>query len=99
MVDIIKVKQLSKSYGELKAIQNLNLSVKQGTVFGLLGANGSGKSTTIECILGTKKSDTGEVSILGMNPIQHRKQLFEEWGYSFKKQITKIGLLYRNCVR
>ncbi len=85
MVDIIIVKQLSKSYGELKAIQNLDLSVKQGTVFGLLGANGSGKSTTIECILGTKKADTGDVSILGMYPLQQRKQLFEDVGVQFQE--------------
>lgn len=85
MNEIIKVKQLSKSYDDLMAIQSLNLSVKQGTVFGLLGANGAGKSTTIECILGTKKADTGEISILGMNPIQQRKKLFENVGVQFQE--------------
>ena len=52
MNEIISVKQLSKSYGGLTAVQGLDLSVTQGTVFGLLGANGAGKSTTIECMLG-----------------------------------------------
>lgn len=42
MKEIIKVKQLSKSYGELIAVRNLNMSVKTGTVFGMLGANGAG---------------------------------------------------------
>lgn len=54
MQTAIKVEQLSKSYGNLLAIDQISLSVKYGTVYGLLGANGAGKSTTIECILGTK---------------------------------------------
>lgn len=51
----IEVKELYKSYGDIKAVENVNLSIYPGEVFGLLGANGAGKSTTIECILGTKK--------------------------------------------
>ncbi len=54
-------------------------------VFGLLGANGAGKSTTIECILGTKKSDSGKVSVLGMNPLTERKKLFEKVGVQFQE--------------
>ena len=54
MQTAIKVEQLSKSYGNLLAADNISLSVKYGTIYGLLGANGAGKSTTIECILGTK---------------------------------------------
>ncbi|WMJ78187.1 MULTISPECIES: ABC transporter ATP-binding protein [unclassified Sedimentibacter] len=85
MDEIISVRRLSKSYGKLAAIQNLDLSVKQGTVFGLLGANGAGKSTTIECILGTKKPDSGEISILGMSPLRQRKQIFEDVGVQFQE--------------
>lgn len=85
MDEVIKARQLSKSYHTLHAVQNLNLSVKQGTVFGLLGANGAGKSTTIECILGTKKADSGEASILGMNPLKQRKQIFEQVGVQLQE--------------
>ena len=84
MEEIIKVSQLCKSYGEKTAVDNLNLSVKQGTVVGILGANGAGKSTSIECILGTKKADSGDVSICGMNPIKDRKKLFEKIGVQFQ---------------
>ena len=55
MKEVIKVEQLTKSYGNFIAVDNVSLSVSRGMVFGLLGANGAGKSTTIECILGTKK--------------------------------------------
>lgn len=85
MNEIISVKQLSKSYGGLSAVQDLDLSVMQGTIFGLLGANGAGKSTTIECMLGTRRPDTGTVSILGMNPFLQRKQLFENVGVQFQE--------------
>lgn len=85
MNEIINVKQLSKAYGSLMAVQELELSVMQGTVFGLLGANGAGKSTTIECMLGTRIPDTGTISILGMNPFQQRKHLFENVGVQFQE--------------
>ena len=85
MDEIISVKQLSKSYGHLIAVKGLDLSVMRGTVFGLLGANGAGKSTTIECMLGTRKPDAGTVSILGMNPLLQRKQLFEDVGVQFQE--------------
>ncbi|NPC91744.1 ATP-binding cassette domain-containing protein [Bacillus sp. WMMC1349] len=55
MLDVIRVDQLTKTYNGLPVVKNLNLYIKQGMVFGLLGANGAGKSTTIECMLGTKK--------------------------------------------
>lgn len=85
METTIKVKQLNKSYATVKAVENVNITVCRGEVFGLLGANGAGKSTTIECILGTKKPDSGTVSILGMNPQTDRKKLFERVGVQFQE--------------
>ena len=78
MEDIIIIEHLSKSYGNLKAVDDISFSVKRGTVFGLLSANGAGKSVTIECAIGTKKADSGVVSVLGMNPTINRKELFEQ---------------------
>lgn len=108
MQEVIKVEQLTKSYGKLLAVDNLSLSVRRGTVFGLLGANGAGKSTTIECILGTKKADSGKISVLGMNPMTDRRKLFERVGVQFQEvsyqdKITVSELcevtasLYRNA--
>lgn len=97
MYDVIKVKSLSKSYGNLKAVDDFTFSVKRGTVFGLLGANGAGKSTAIECMLGTKKADSGDVSILGMNPAINRKKLFEQVSVQFQEahyqENIKVGEL------
>lgn len=85
MEDIIKVEHLKKSYGDLKAVDDLTFSVKRGTVFGLLGANGAGKSTTIDCVLDAKKADSGVVSVLGVNPITNRKTLFQHVGVQFQE--------------
>ncbi len=81
----IEVRNLSKSYLQVKVVDNLTFSVGQGEVFGLLGGNGAGKSTTIECILGTIKQDEGVVSVLGMNPQTERRILFEKVGVQFQE--------------
>lgn len=85
MQEVIRAEQLTKSYGKLLAVDNISLSVTGGMVFGLLGANGAGKSTAIECILGTKKMDGGHVSVLGMNPQKDRKKLFQKVGVQFQE--------------
>lgn len=85
MQTIINVSQLSKSYGNQLAADNISLSVKRGTIYGLLGANGAGKSSTLECILGTKNADSGTVSVLGYNPKKDRRRLFQHVGVQFQE--------------
>lgn len=82
---VLSVKNLKKSYKDLVAVNNLSLEVKRGEIFGLLGQNGAGKSTTIECILGTKSIDQGSISLLGMNPTKERKKLFSKVGVQFQQ--------------
>lgn len=84
-MEVISVNNLCKSYDGVEVIKNISLNVKKGEVFGLLGANGAGKSTTIECILGTKNFDSGEVSIWGMKPQKERKKLFQKVGVQFQE--------------
>lgn len=85
MQTVINVEQLSKSYGNQLAVDKISLSVNRGTVYGLLGANGAGKSSTIECILGTKNADSGTVSVLGCNPKKDRHSLFQNVGVQFQE--------------
>lgn len=84
MESTIEVIGLSKSYGEKRAVSKLNLEIKKGETFGLLGANGAGKTTTIECILGTKKHEEGSIKILGYNPLNSRRDLFQRIGVQFQ---------------
>ena len=83
MSEAIFVEGLSKAYHGKTVVDHLNLSVKSGTVFGLLGANGAGKSTTIECMLGTKQADSGTVRLLGQDPKKNRRALFQRIGVQF----------------
>lgn len=85
METTIRVDKLSKAYDQLQVVSNLDLAIARGEVFGLLGANGAGKSTSIECILGTKRPDSGTVTILGMNPQRERTKLFERVGVQFQE--------------
>ena len=62
---LLEIKNLSKSYGDLIAVNNLSLEIFTGEVFGLLGPNGAGKTTTINLISGLLKPDAGEVFLRG----------------------------------
>jgi len=62
---IVKVKNLVKRYGDLVAVDHLSFSIKEGEIFGLLGPNGSGKTTVINCILSLLKYDKGEIEVFG----------------------------------
>lgn len=65
MDKIIQIKNLTKQYKALKAIDNLTMEVRKGEILGLLGPNGSGKSTTINCILSLLNFEQGEIKIFG----------------------------------
>ena len=65
MKNIIEVKNLTKEYKNLKAIDNLSFELKEGEILGLLGPNGSGKSTTINCILSLLNYQNGSIKIFG----------------------------------
>jgi ABC-2 type transport system ATP-binding protein len=62
---VVNVKNLVKRYGDLIALDHLSFSVKEGEIFGLLGPNGSGKTTAINCILSLLKYDRGEIELFG----------------------------------
>ena len=76
----VSVRNLTKSFGERKVVDDLSFDVQKGEVFALVGHNGAGKSTTIDLILGLKAPDGGSAKILGMNAARHRKQVFERVG-------------------
>ncbi len=84
MSTCITVDGLTKSYAGRTVVDHLSFAVQQGEVFGLLGHNGAGKSTTIELLLGLKKQEQGKATILGMEPATNRKKLFERVGIQFQ---------------
>lgn len=83
--EAVRAENLTKSYQGKTVLNGLNLSVKRGTVFGLLGANGAGKSTTIECILGTKQAESGTSAVLGYDTGKERRKVFQKVGVQFQE--------------
>ncbi|PSM40153.1 ABC transporter [Streptomyces dioscori] len=65
----VDVRGLRKQYGDITAVDGIDLGIRQGEVFGLLGPNGAGKSTTVEILQGNRSRDAGEVSVLGTDPV------------------------------
>jgi ABC-2 type transport system ATP-binding protein len=64
-VPIITVENLRKTYGERVAVDDVSFAVEEGEIFGILGPNGSGKTTTVECIAGLRTPDAGHIEVLG----------------------------------
>jgi ABC-2 type transport system ATP-binding protein len=64
----IKVSHLRKTYGDVKAVEDVSFEVSEGEIFGMLGPNGAGKTTTVECITGLRHPDGGAISVLGLDP-------------------------------
>ncbi len=64
---VVGVEHLAKSYGHVRAVEDISFRVARGEVFGLLGPNGAGKTTTVEIIEGLRDADSGRVCVLGMD--------------------------------
>ena len=82
---MIHIENLVKRYGDLVALNHLSLDIKEGEIFGLLGPNGSGKTTAINCLLSLLKYDKGDIEIFG--------QKMTPDNYEVKQQ---IGIVLQN---
>ncbi len=77
---IIKTKNLTKQYGSVKSVNNLNIHVRKGRIYGLLGRNGAGKTTTMKMLLGLTKPTSGEVMIHGKSLAGNEKSILPRIG-------------------
>src|ERR1044072_8834646 len=81
MSTAISATDLVKTFGRARALDGLTLSVDTGEVHGFLGPNGAGKSTTIRVLLGLLRRDSGEVRLLGGDPVRDAVQLHRRLAY------------------
>ncbi|SFA98514.1 ABC transporter ATP-binding protein [Clostridium frigidicarnis] len=77
---IVETKELTKDFKDFKAVNNLSLRVKEGTIYGFLGPNGAGKSTTIRMLLGLIKASSGEVHVFSKDIKTHREEILKDVG-------------------
>lgn len=71
----VAVRGLTKVYGSLRAVDGVSFDVHPGEIFGIIGTNGSGKTTTVECLQGLRNRDGGDVRVLGLDPAVQRASL------------------------
>lgn len=79
---VVEARNLRKTFGNTQAVKDLSFSIEAGEVVGLLGANGAGKSTTIQMLLGLIKPDDGKLSIFGMEPWTNRVEVLARCNFS-----------------
>lgn len=82
---IVQVENLNLSYGNVKAVRDVSFSVEEGEVLAVIGQNGSGKTSTVECVEGLRKSDSGSVRVFGQNPWQHRREVYRKMGVQLQE--------------
>lgn len=89
-MSLISAQNLRKSYGDTAALNGFDLNVEPGRIVGLIGPNGSGKTTALKSILGLLHLDGGELNVLGLDPYKQRKELMTRTAY-----IADVGILPR----
>lgn len=77
----IHIQKLDKNFKEVKALKGVSLKIENGQIFGLLGANGAGKTTLIRLLIGSTKSSSGHISVLGFDPTKQKRALRKLIGY------------------
>jgi ABC-type multidrug transport system ATPase subunit len=85
MTPVITVTNLSKSFSDVMAVNDISFNVHSGEVYGFLGQNGAGKSTTIRMLLTLIRPDTGIIEIFGMDLKKHRKEILRSTGAIIEK--------------
>jgi ABC-2 type transport system ATP-binding protein len=101
----LEVRDLVKSYGDLRAVDGVSFSVRAGEFFGILGPNGAGKTTTLEIVEGIRKADSGSVRLLGIDPWPRKAALLPRIGVQLqntaffdrltaREQLEVFGSLY-----
>lgn len=88
---VIKTTDLTKIYGSQKSVDHVNMTVKQGEIYGFLGRNGAGKTTTIRMLAGLIKPSHGQIEIFGENLFTHQKEILRRIGF-----IVEVPGFYEN---
>src|SRR4051812_1107255 len=103
----VAVRELRKHYGDVQAGQGGSFEILDGEIFGLLGPNGSGKTTTVECIIGLREPDSGDIEVCGIDARKRPQDVKQKIGAALqttalqdkitpREALTLFGSFYRN---
>lgn len=95
----IEIRNLTKAYGKVRGIADLNLAVEEGEFFGFIGPNGAGKSTTIRTLLGLLRADSGSASVFGKDISSQKEEVLQEVGYLPSEAVFYTGMRVRDVLR
>jgi ABC-2 type transport system ATP-binding protein len=95
---LIEVTDLHKRYGNRVAVDGVSFTVERGEIFGILGTNGAGKTTTVECLQGLRQADSGEISVLGLDPANDRIALTRRVGVQLQESQLPAKLRVREAL-
>jgi ABC-2 type transport system ATP-binding protein len=103
--NVIEISNLVKEYKSVRAVDGIDLNVREGEIYSLLGPNGAGKTTTVEILEGIRRKTSGKVAVLGLDPVKDRKDLSRRIGilpqdFNFMANITPAEALsfYKKCL-
>ncbi|GAT70428.1 sulfate ABC transporter ATPase [Planomonospora sphaerica] len=82
---VIEVTDLRKRYADLTVLDGVSFSVEEGEIFGILGPNGTGKTTTVECVEGLRRPDGGTIRVLGLDPVEDARRVREQIGVQLQQ--------------
>lgn len=99
MKNVIEIQHLSKSFGDIKAVQDLSFRVKEGELFAFLGINGAGKSTTISILCGQLPKDSGTVTIDGADLDRNIDTVKQNLGVVFQNSVLDKALSVRDNLK
>lgn len=82
---IVQVENLNVTYKNLRAVQNVSFSLEEGELLAIIGPNGSGKTSTVECVEGLRKPDNTAIQVFGKDPWLHRSEIYQKMGVQLQE--------------
>jgi ABC-2 type transport system ATP-binding protein len=96
---IVECDHVTKSYGDIIAVNDVSLSIEEGEVFGLVGPNGAGKTTLIEMIESLRSPDSGSIRVLGMDPSKEANRLQEKIGVQLQTTSIQPNIKVKEAIK
>ena len=96
---LAQIEQLKLSYGSVRAVSDVSFELYEGEILALIGPNGSGKTSTVECLEGLRKPTGGKIELFGRDPHRNRRQIYEKIGIQLQETEYPDNIRVRELCR